>query len=60
MTAVPAVLVPLKPMTPEVALLIVALPAELGPRKLREMRLLIVALPALITMPAPSKASAFA
>ena len=57
MTAVPAVLVPLKPMTPEVALLIVALPAELGPRKLREMRLLMVALPAFITMPAPLKTS---
>jgi hypothetical protein len=45
-------------MTPELALLITALPAELGPMKLREMRLSMVTLPALITMPAPLNSSA--
>jgi hypothetical protein len=58
MMALAAVLVPLKPMTPELALLITALPAELGPMKLREMRLSMVTLPALITMPAPLNSSA--
>jgi hypothetical protein len=60
MTALAAVLVPLNPMTAEFAALITALPAELEPRKLTELRVLMVVLPALITMPAPLKKSAFA
>src|SRR5262245_24649894 len=60
MTALAAVLVPLKPMTAEFAALITALPAELEPLKLTELRVLMVTLPALITMPAPLKKSAFA